>query len=85
MLLMHFYLQGHQHFGLMEITQASFSDDHIPSHSYSNDLSLGLFYFIPCVVEEADLESHVNILLAHIIPLVPYMTVTEHVADFFCI
>ena len=36
-------------------------------------------YFIPSLIEAADLESHMNILLAHIIPLVPYMTVIEHI------
>lgn len=36
-------------------------------------------YFIPSLVEAADLESHMNILLVRIIPLVPYMTVIEHI------
>lgn len=35
-------------------------------------------YFIPSLVEAADLESHMNTLLVHIISLVPYMTVIEH-------
>lgn len=36
-------------------------------------------YFIPSLVEAADLKSHMNILLVHIIPLVPCMTLIEHI------
>lgn len=36
-------------------------------------------YFIPSPVEAADLESHMNTLLVHIISLVLYMTVIEHI------
>lgn len=42
-------------------------------------------YFIPSLVEVADLESHMNILLVHVIPLVPYMTVIEHIGRLGCI